>query len=151
MEILKRFLACLTSLAMLAGVGLSEYTGTNFCIKPYAASLSEHSVPSVDGGEVAVAIDQLELTPEQVREYDYQIPLFVKMTRNPGVNGIEFGVKADSELNMQIITDSKSAIEYTGNSYLSLQMTASINAEKTMAWCVWSNSTLYTDTGNLLS
>ena len=161
MKTLKRFLACFTSLAMMTSIGFSEHTGTIFLIKPYAVSSIEHSVPSVEGGQVAIAIDQIELSPEQVKALDYKIPLFVKMTRNPGVNGIEFGIKADSELNMQMITDSKSAMNYINNPYdilnhtsndafLSLQMTVSSNAEKTMSWCTWSSATLYEDTGNVL-
>ncbi len=171
MKLLKKYTAIMAAFTMLTCISPDGYTQTETAIPVYAEmydSAIPHGVSSVDGGEVAVSIDQIELTQEQVKALNYEIPLFVRMDRNPGINVMEFGVRADSELTMKIITNFSDAQPYVQGNYLTYipshtmmdaffftlvnerGMTSGTNAENTLAWNTKAFDEVIRDTGTLM-
>ncbi len=132
---IKKFSAMLASLMLLS------------CF-PATMNASANDAVIDTEGAVAIAIEQKSVTLEELRNQNYQVPVFVKMMENPGINAMEFGVDVDERCSYQIINDNDEAYEL-GNAFLNISMVYSSRGNFT--WSVWGSSSIQKKTGiNLL-
>ena len=114
---------------------------------------------------MAIEIPQITVTKEQLENMNYKVPLFVKMTRNPSLNYMEFGIRTNCPY--EIISSATDASAYAVSPYidnilddngnpmyttmdgrLSIKMDTSSNGSLT--WATWGSSYEYTGTGSIL-
>ena len=88
----------LASVAALSAVACMAAVPASAATNEFAAS----SKPSV-------AIEQVTLTLDEVKANNYQVPVLVKVQNNPGVNALEFGVKAD--VTYTVVNDSDQVMD----------------------------------------
>jgi len=116
----------------------------SFGIHPVQAS-------AADKPDVTVSIDNVSVTPSELRSSNYEVPVFVRMSQNVNLNAIEFGLDIDSRCRYQAETRSEYAELY--GEKLNLEMSCAVlPSVSDYAWVTWGRVTPYyrQDSSNLL-
>ena len=100
--------------------------------------------------DVTVSIDSVSVTPSQLQNSNYEVPVFVRMEQNVNLNAIEFGLNVDSRCRYEVETRSEYA-ELFGEK-LNLEMSCGILPDTpAYSWITWARLTpYYRETSNLL-
>ncbi|MBQ2264719.1 MAG: dockerin type I repeat-containing protein [Oscillospiraceae bacterium] len=93
--------------------------------------------------QVQVAIDQVTVTLEELAEMDYCVPVAVSVTKNPGINAVEFGVVVDDRCTYEIVSEYGEELP-DGRSMIATMATSSVES---MSWLAWASANLSTRTG----
>ena len=114
---------------------------------------------SVKGGKVAVSIDQIELTKDQIKALDYKIPVFISLDRNPGLDEISYGFEISEGCTCEVITKTSEALPYVQGEYAKILglsesdadfiIEASSASKDQLSWFAWFYWDILTDTGNM--
>lgn len=100
---------------------------------------------SANANGVTVEVDQKMLTLEELQTAGYQVPVYVRLTENAGINAFEFGVDVDERCSYEIVTISRKALELGGEA---LDYVPAGNKAE-IAWFAWANGEVETYTGTL--
>ena len=96
--------------------------------------------------QVQVEIDQVTVTLEELAEMDYCVPVAVSITKNPGINAVEFGVVVDDRCTYEIVSR-YSAVLPDGRILITKMTTSSVDSR---SWLVWASADLMTETGAMV-
>ena len=147
--ILRKFISSIVCGAIaLSSASLFGNITTNAAdIEDISLSLENQISTTASQTSIQVAIDQKTLTLDQLRALNYQVPIFVRLEENAGVNAVEFGIQVDSRCGYSVIADSDEAMELAGE-YLSIGMTYATNGN--FVWTAWASSRTNTSMKKLL-
>lgn len=116
---------------------------------------------SVKGGKVAVSIDQIELTKDQIKALDYKIPLFISLDRNPGLDEMDYGFEVCDGCSFEVFNKSEKALPYVQESYADIlglsakdvnfiTSDAAFASKDQLTWTAWFHWTPSSAVGNML-
>jgi hypothetical protein len=95
---------------------------------------------------VTVAIDQKEVTVDELKDMNYQVPIFVRLADNAGVNAVEFGVTVDDRCTFSVVSDPFEAMSQAGE-MVAWGMTYETNGQLT--WQTWAAAKADTKANNI--
>ena len=108
------------------------------------ASAAEHAFGTTEK-QGAVAIEQITVTLDELSADGYQVPVLVKVSPNPGVNALEFGVSSTMEYS--VVTDTDTVMDVlsakaTANPDLAKGLQAEVTykaspVEAGLTWVTW--------------
>ena len=139
---MKKIISFLTAFSMCFCLGNSLTANASF----------SHAIDSVENGDIAVEIDQITLSKQELARLNYQVPVFVRMTKNAGITEAEFGIWTEDSLKFKMITSSAESITYANTENIQdslLIFSVVYHTTKNLTWCAWASETPKTATGNL--
>ena len=100
--------------------------------------------------DLAVTIDQAEVSLSKLKDSDYEVPIFVRLEQNVSLNAVEFGLSVDSRCRFDIVTRSQYSEIY--GEKISMSMSGVfLPGTDNCAWMTWAQQSAYTEkTSNLL-
>ncbi|MDE5737231.1 MAG: dockerin type I repeat-containing protein [Oscillospiraceae bacterium] len=99
--------------------------------------------------KIKIEIENKIISSEELENMNYEIPVFVNLTANAGINSAEFIISVDSRCDYEVITNSQQAFE-TGNKNLLFSMTSSHKFNDNCSRLLWAGSGITEDTGALV-
>ncbi len=105
---------------------------------------SAAAVSANAAADVEIAVDRIELTLSDLEKMNYQVPVYVRLKENPGVNAVEFGVRVDERCVYEVKRD-----QITDDGELLIwEMVKS--TEDDLSWLTWASATLIKHTGPMV-
>ena len=106
-------------------------------------------VQAADQTAITVTIDQTNVTLEQLKGCDYEIPIFVHLNQNAKLNAVEFGIAVDNRCRFELVTRSQYSEIYGGK--ISMDMSGVlIPGADNCAWMTWAQQSSYEETSSNL-
>ena len=116
-------------------------------IESIPLSLENQISTTASQTSIQVAIDKKTLTLDELKALNYQVPIFVRLEENTGLNAIEFGLQVDNRCGYSVITDVVTSKELAGE-YLHASMYYATNGN--FIWTAWASATASNTMKNLL-
>lgn len=103
-------------------------------------------VQAADQTAITVTIDQIDVTLTQLKDSNYEVPVFVRLNQNVNLNAVEFGVAVDSRCRFDIVTRSQYSEIY--GEKISMDMSGVlIPGTDNCAWMTWAQQSSYYQEG----
>ncbi|MDE6731019.1 MAG: dockerin type I repeat-containing protein [Oscillospiraceae bacterium] len=90
--------------------------------------------------DVAVTMDSVSVSPYELEQSGYEVPVLIRLEQNVNLNAIEFGLSIDRNCRFEILTKNIYAQFY--NQMLDLEMSSSPDIEG-CAWITWARKEPY--------
>ncbi|MDE7122496.1 MAG: dockerin type I repeat-containing protein [Oscillospiraceae bacterium] len=90
--------------------------------------------------DVAVTMDPVSVSPYELQQSGYEVPVLIRLEQNVNLNAIEFGLSIDRNCRFEILTKNIYAQFY--NQMLDLEMSSSPDIEG-CAWITWARKEPY--------
>ena len=90
--------------------------------------------------DIAVTIDQVSVSMNELEESGYEVPVFVHLNQNVNLNAIEFGLSIDRNCRYEVLTRNIYAQLY--NQMLSIEMSSSPDIDG-CTWITWAKKEPY--------
>ncbi|MDE6004837.1 MAG: dockerin type I repeat-containing protein [Oscillospiraceae bacterium] len=99
--------------------------------------------------KINIAIDEKVVSTEQLQAMNYQVPVFVNLTQNAGINSAECIINVDARCNYEVITDLTTSFELT-NENLIFSMISSNKFEDNSCRLLWAGAKVVNSTGAIV-
>lgn len=96
--------------------------------------------------KIKIEIENKIISTEELQAMNYEVPIFVNLTANAGINSAEFIINVDTRCDYEIITDSGEAFELA-NRYLLVQMTSSNKFYDNSCRLLWASADVLENIG----
>lgn len=114
---------------------------SNYCLTALHASAEEE--------KIKIEIDKKTVSMEELKAMQYQVPIFVNLTENAGINSAEFIISIDNRCNYEMITNSKEVYEITNDALL-FTMTSSAKFDNNSCRFLWAAANITEDVGPMV-
>ena len=81
---------------------------------------------------VTLKIDQVELTLDELKAQNYQVPVYINLTENAGISAVEFGLDVDSRITDYTLVKTAAVAKRLGVTAPDVSMTSS--TEGSFSW-----------------
>ena len=118
-------------------------------IDPTGSCVIDETEPTETDEEEAIleiGAETITITRSELEKMGYQVPVYLKITQNPGIRGLEFTAVIVPGYELKAITDPEEALNY-GGEVLSYQMVSAVKENQIKF--SWANAESKNKTGNV--